>query len=293
MSRYLELLESSSKRVGTSLCVGIDPDPAQIPSMYASSPDGVRQWVQLLVRASEPHAAAYKVNIAFFEALGSDGWAIAEEIRDAVPRSTPLIVDAKRGDIGNTVRAQARSLFDVLGADAVTANPYLGIGSLAPLLERDDRFVYLLCRTSNPESAEFQEAIVGPSGSAPAEALYLRVARQAEARPEARAGRIGLVAGATAGDSFTALRSAAPSLPLLVPGVGAQGGDVELVVQHGAATSGSAARRCGGGLLVNVGRGISWSSSDEEVARSSTASLEVAVRARAAEWARRLAILAT
>ena len=132
MSRYLELLEASSKRVGTSLCVGIDPDPAQIPSTYASSPDGVRQWVQLLVRASEPYAAAYKVNIAFFEALGSEGWAIAEEIRDAVPRSTPLIVDAKRGDIGNTVRAQARSLFDVLGADAVTAkSSNAGIAAVA------------------------------------------------------------------------------------------------------------------------------------------------------------------
>jgi orotidine 5'-phosphate decarboxylase subfamily 2 len=292
MSRYLELLAASSQRVGSSLCVGIDPDPAHLAPEHAASVAGLRVWVRLLVTATAQYAAAYKVNLAFFEAYGAEGVALAEEIRALTPAETPIIMDVKRGDIGNTVKAQARALFDALGADAVTASPYLGIGALAPLLERDDRFVYLLCRTSNPESAELQELRLTATGDAPEEELYLRVARLAAARPEALAGRIGLVAGATAGGAFVKLREAAPSLPLLVPGVGAQGGDLTMVTQHGGATAGGAAGRFGGGLLVNVGRGISGEASGAGEARLSAGALEEAIHARAAEWGRRLAILA-
>ena len=291
MSRYLELLAVSSQRVGSSLCVGIDPDPAHLSSEHEASVAGLREWVGVLVKATAQYAAAYKVNLAFFEAYGAEGVAVAEEIRAIIPINTPLIMDVKRGDIGNTVKAQARALFDALSADAVTASPYLGIGSLAPLLERDDRFVYLLCRTSNPESAELQELRLTATEAAPEEELYLRVARLAAARPEALAGRIGLVAGATAGGAFIKLREIAPSLPLLVPGIGAQGGDLTMVIQHGGATAGSAAGRFGGGLLVNVGRGISGEGSGAGVARLSAGALEEAIHARAAEWGRRLAIL--
>ena len=292
MSRYLELLAASSQRVGSSLCVGIDPDPAHLLSEHEASVAGLREWVGVLVKATVQYAAAYKVNLAFFEAYGAEGVAVAEEIRAIIPINTPLIMDVKRGDIGNTVKAQARGLFDALSADAVTASPYLGIGSLAPLLERDDRFVYLLCRTSNPESAELQELRLTATEAAPEEELYLRVARLAAARPEALAGRIGLVAGATAGGAFIKLREIAPSLPLLVPGIGAQGGDLTMVTQHGGATAGGAAGRFGGGLLVNVGRGISGEGSGAGVARLSAGALEEAIHARAAEWGRRLAILA-
>ena len=292
MSRYLELLAASSQRVGSTLCVGIDPDPAHLSPEHAASVAGLREWVRLLVTATAQYAAAYKVNLAFFEAYGAEGVALAEEIRALTPAETPIIMDVKRGDIGNTVKAQARALFDALGADAVTASPYLGIGALAPLLERDDRFVYLLCRTSNPESAELQELRLTATEAAPEEELYLRVARLAAARPEALAGRIGLVAGATAGGAFIKLREVAPSLPLLVPGVGAQGGDLTMVTQHGGATAGAAAGRFGGGLLVNVGRGISGEASGAGEARLSADALEEGIRARAAEWGRRLAILA-
>jgi len=293
MSRYLELLAASSQRVGSSLCIGIDPDPSHLSPEHAASVAGLRAWVRLLVKATAQYAAAYKVNLAFFEAYGADGIAVAEEIRAIIPIETPLIMDVKRGDIGNTVKAQARALFDALGADAVTASPYLGIGALAPLLERDDRFVYLLCRTSNPEAAELQELRLTATGDAPEEELYLRVARLAAARPEALAGRLGLVAGATAGGAFVKLREAVPSLPLLVPGIGAQGGDLGMVTQHGGATAGGAAGRFGGGLLVNVGRGISGEASGAGEARLSGGALEEAIHARAAEWGRRLAILAS
>jgi orotidine-5'-phosphate decarboxylase len=291
MSRYLELLAASSQRVGSSLCVGIDPDPSHLSPEHAASVAGLRAWVRLLVTATAQYAAAYKVNLAFFEAYGADGIAVAEEIRAIIPIETPLIMDVKRGDIGNTVKAQARALFDALGADAVTASPYLGIGALAPLFERDDRFVYLLCRTSNPESAELQELRITATEDAPEEELYLRVARLAAARPEALAGRIGLVAGATAGGAFVKLREAAPSLPLLVPGIGAQGGDLAMVAQYGGATAGGAAGRFGGGLLVNVGRGISGEASGAGEARLTGGALEGAIHTRAAEWGRRLAIL--
>ena len=263
--------------------MGIDPDPAHLPAALSHGEKGLRDWCELLIGATANHAAAYKVNLAFFEAYGSVGMRVAESIRTLIPNDTPLIVDVKRGDIGSTVAAQARALFDVLGADAVTANPYLGIGALEPLLARVDRFVYILCRTSNPEAPEFQELQVGPDGPAPAEALYLRVARIASARPEARAGRMGLVAGATAATAMTHLREVAPTMPLLVPGVGAQGGNLATVLAHGEA-NGTPNARVGGSLLVNVGRGISGSETDGGATPEG-------IHARSAEWASRLAIL--
>lgn len=283
MSRYLDLLEASIARTGGRLCVGIDPDPAHLPSEFAEGEGGLRRWCELLIDATAEHAAAYKVNLAFFEAYGEAGARVAAYIRQAIPNETPLIVDVKRGDIGSTVAAQARALYDVLGADAVTANPYLGIGALEPLLTREDRFVYLLCRTSNPEGSELQELRVASDGTAPEEPLYLRVARLAAARPEARAGRIGLVAGATAVTALAHLRGVAPTLPLLIPGIGAQGGDLAAVLTHGEVV-GAPTGRAGGALLVNVGRGISGSATDG----GATAE---AIHARSAEWASRLAIL--
>ena len=283
MSRYLDLLEASTTRSGGRLCVGIDPDPAHLPEEFSRDEVGLRRWCELLIDATAEHAAAYKVNLAFFEAYGETGARVAAALRGVIPADTPLIVDVKRGDIGSTVAAQARALYDVLGADAVTANPYLGIGALEPLLSREDRFVYLLCRTSNPEASELQELRVAAAGSAPEEALYLRVARLAAARPEADAGRIGLVAGATASTALTHIRGVAPSLPLLVPGIGAQGGDLAAVVAHGNAID-APAGRAGGALLVNVGRAISGSATDGGATPE-------AIHARSAEWAKRLAIL--
>ena len=284
MSRYLDHLAASTRRVGAPLCIGIDPEPNALPAPFRDSAKGVAAWVALLVAATSDAAAAYKVNLAFFEALGTEGLAIAEQVRGLLPDKTPLVIDAKRGDIGSTVAAQARALYDVLGADAVTANPYLGIGALDPLLERERGFTYLLCRTSNPEASEFQELRVGGTDLVPEEPLYLRVARFAAQRPEARAGRIGLVVGATAGDALRHARTTAPALPFLVPGVGAQGGDVASVLAVGAVTAGGAAQHHGGGLLVNVGRGIT------DAAREAV-DPEAALRQAAGEWRTRLAIL--
>ena len=285
MSQYLNLLGASTTRAGSALCVGIDPVPSALPVTFRESHAGIERWIDTLIAATTPHAAAFKMNLAYFEALGSEGMRLAEHVRRQIPSEIPLIVDAKRGDIGATVAAQGVALFDVLGADAVTANPYLGIGALAPLLDRKDKFTYLLCRTSNPESGELQSLRVGASDTDPEETLAERVARIAARRAEGVAGRIGLVVGATDAAALRQERAAAPGLPLLVPGVGAQGGEVHAVIADGGARTAPGNGGAGRGLLVNVGRGISDAGAADE-------RVEEALGAAAAEWRRRLAILA-
>ena len=172
------------------------------------------------------------------------------------------MVDAKRGDIGSTAAKQAVALYDVLGADAVTVNPYLGAEAIAPLIERGDRFAYVLCRTSNPGAGELQGLPVAPDPAAghPAEPLWARVARLVTAWGPG--GTVGLVVGATAPSEMASIRALAPGLAFLVPGVGAQGGEVEPVLAHGPATAAPAGGRPGGGLLVNVSRGIALAALD-------------------------------
>jgi len=153
---YLERLAARTAATSTVLCLGIDPDPASLPTGFAPTLDGVERFARLLLQAALPYAAAVKPNLAFFEAHGAPGVAALERLRALVPAEVPFVADAKRGDIGTTAAKQAVALFDVLGADAVTVNPYLGEEAIAPLLERGDRFAYVLCRTSNPGAAELQ-----------------------------------------------------------------------------------------------------------------------------------------
>ncbi len=284
VSRYLERVGASTARVGSHLCVGIDPVPSALPVAYRDTRAGISRWLETLIAATAPYTAAFKMNLAYFEALGIEGMQLAEHVRRQIPSEIPLIVDAKRGDIGTTVAAQSIALFDILGADAVTANPYLGIGALAPMLDRADRFTYLLCRTSNPEAGELQGLQVRASAEDPAETLAERVARLAARRPEGVAGRIGLVVGATDVSALRQVRAAAPGLPLLVPGVGAQGGEASLITKEGVASGVPGVGYAGRGLLVNVGRGITD-------AGAADAQTEKALGTAAAEWGRRLAIL--
>jgi orotidine 5'-phosphate decarboxylase subfamily 2 len=195
-----------------------------------------------------------KPNLAFFEAFGSEGIAALERLRAEMPADLPVVLDAKRGDIGSTAARQALALFDRLGGDAVTANPYLGSDALAPLLERPDRFVYVLCRTSNPTAAEIQGLVVAGDEDRPSEPVFARVARLAQGWGPG--GTVGLVVGATAASELSIVRGIAPGLAFLVPGVGAQGGEIEPVLTDGPARVAPAGGRPGGGLLVNVSRGI-------------------------------------
>ena len=286
-SAYLERLADRSRAAGTVLCLGIDPDIANLPPGFSRDLAGLERFARLLVEVAGPYAAAVKPNLAFFEAWGSPGIAALERIRAAVPDGIPVIADAKRGDIGSTAARQAVALFDALGADAVTVNPYLGAEAVAPLLERLDRFAYLLCRTSNPGAGELQDLEVAADGAAPAEPLYARVARRAV--DWGPGGTVGLVVGATAPAELASIRAIAPGLAFLVPGVGAQGGQVGPVLRDGPATIGPAGPRPGGGLLVNVSRGIARAAVTPAGVLPADPTERLA-RA-AADWAARLPVL--
>jgi orotidine-5'-phosphate decarboxylase len=286
---YLRKLADRTARVGSVLCLGLDPDPTALPDRFSRDLAGIERFAALLVEAAGPCAAAIKPNLAFWESHGSAGIAALERIRASLPDDLPVLADAKRGDISSTAAHQATALFDRLGADAITVNPYVGREGLEPLLSRPDRFAYVLCRTSNPGASEIQGLTVeaDPAGGAPAEALYLRVARRVAAW---HPGRVGLVVGATAPDELRAVRELVPDMAFLVPGIGSQGGDVEAVLADGPARVGEAASLAGGGLLVNVSRGIAGAAlGDSQGGAPADAMDRVAAAAR--DWARRLPVL--
>lgn len=268
---FVERLARRAASIRTTLCVGIDPEPNSLPHGLSADVRGIEEFARMIVVACAGHAAAFKANVAFFEAFGSAGIGALERVRARIPADVPFIADAKRGDISSTAARQAVALFDALGADAVTASPYLGGEAIRPLLERGERFVYVLCRTSNPGAAELQNLDVN------GEPLYVHVARRATDWGAGR-GNVGLVVGATAPTEIEVIRNAAPELPFLVPGIGAQGGDVDAVKRHGGAQRGPASSAPGGALLVNVSRGIASAAVDAADPRS-------ALEAAAARWA--------
>jgi orotidine-5'-phosphate decarboxylase len=287
---YLERLGARTRATRTVLCLGVDPEPSALPDGFPATLEGVERFARLIVEACLPYAAAVKPNLAFYEAHGSAGIAALERLRALVPADVPFVADAKRGDIGSTAARQAVALYDVLGADAITVNPYLGEEAVAPLLEGEDRFAYVLCRTSNPGAGELQNLQVAADAAAgyPAEPLWARVARRATGWGPG--GTVGLVVGATAADELPAIRAIVPGLAFLVPGVGAQGGEIAPVLAAGPATDGPVGSQPGGGLLVNVARGIARTALGP-AAKGQPADPGERLAQAAADWAGRLAVL--
>jgi len=293
-STYLERLAARSAAVGTVLCLGLDPDPATLPEAFAPDITGIERFAELILEAALPHVAAVKPNLSFYEAFGSPGLAALERLRARIPADIPVIADGKRGDIDSTSARQAVAYFDSLGVDAVTINPYVGEEALMTYLERLDRFAYVLCRTSNPGAAELQGIRVAARvarddvAAAPEEPLWSRVARNVS--HWGPGGTAGLVVGATAPDELRAVRSIAPGLAVLVPGVGAQGGSIAPVLEAGPATAPPAGGRPGGGLVVNVSRGIAGAGASGEAGRSP---VEIVSRLAAAaqSWSAKLPVL--
>ena len=236
------------------LCVGIDPEPGRYPSALADDPDRVFAFGKAIIDATAEYACAFKPQIAHFAAQGAED-ALARliaHIHSAHP-GIPVILDAKRGDIGSTAQNYAREAFDRFGADAVTANPYLGSDSLTPYLERADKGVVVLCRTSNPGAADLQDLDVN------GRPLYQRVAEKA-ARDWNANGNLSLVVGATWPAQLGEVRAiVGGDMPLLVPGIGAQGGDVEAVLKHGLNADGT-------GLVISSSRAILYASSGPDFA---------------------------
>jgi orotidine-5'-phosphate decarboxylase len=291
---YLERLAIRTAATGTMLCLGIDPDPASLPQGFSADIAGIERFANVLLDACLPFAAAVKPNLAFFEAYGSAGWAALERVRARIPADVVVIADAKRGDISTTSARQVVAYFDHLGVDAVTISPYLGEEAIAGYLGRADRFAYVLCRTSNPGAAEVQGLTVAARDAAadragaPAEPLWARVAR--DVATWGPGGTAGLVVGATAPDELRAVRAIAPGVAILVPGVGAQGGDIDAVLAAGPATASPAGDRPGGGLLVNVSRGIA-SAAGGTPAPNTTSDLAERLAEAARSWSRKLPVL--
>jgi orotidine-5'-phosphate decarboxylase len=233
---FFEDLRARIEAVDSVVSVGLDPDPTRLPDAVADH--DLPRWAfnRRIIDATHEHAACYKPNAAFYE--DSEGWrALRETVAYAHGKGVPVLLDAKRGDIGNTARQYAELLDD---ADAITVNPYLGRDSLEPFLAREEKGVFVLARTSNPGASDFQNLEVGNE-----KRLYEYVAQRAAEWNER--GNVGLVVGATAPRELETVRDLVPDLPFLVPGVGAQGGDVEAAVEFGLTD---------GVGLVNSSRGI-------------------------------------
>ena len=230
------------------LCVGLDPDPDKFPEGVERSPRGTLDFCRAVVDATAHTVCAFKPQIAYFAAIGAERELelLCAHVRASCPDAV-LILDAKRGDIGSTAERYAIEAFERYGADAVTVNPYLGTDSIEPFLAHRDRGVIVLCRTSNPGGADLQNLDVG---GAP---LYERIARLAVDDWAAK-GEVALVVGATVPDELRRVRSIVGDLPLLVPGIGAQGGDVVATVRAGRDSTGY-------GMMINSSRAVLYAAS--------------------------------
>jgi orotidine 5'-phosphate decarboxylase subfamily 2 len=258
METFFSFLEKRVDDCSSLLCIGLDPHVSDLDSPTAAS---ALDFCLRLVKATAPYAAAFKPNAAFFEFFGPAGWTALKGVIEAVDVESrrlgsliPVILDAKRGDIASTAEAYAKSTFEQLGAHAITLNPYLGKDSIEPFLGFKERGVFLLCKTSNPGANDLQDLTLtssplpeGEGQGVRAQYLYEHVAHLAQTWNTRN--NIGLVVGATQPEALTRVRSAAPDLWFLSPGVGAQGGDLETALKAGL-------RADSKGMLINVSRSI-------------------------------------
>jgi orotidine 5'-phosphate decarboxylase subfamily 2 len=243
---FTERLDQAMVRADSLLCVGLDPHPDRTTGSVL---DACRRVIDL----TADYAAAFKPNSAFFEASGQNGLADLAAVISHVPDGTMVVLDAKRGDISSTGKAYARAAFEILGADAVTVNPYLGDDAIAPFLEDPTRGAFVLCHTSNPGAASFQQQLVKGWP------LYMEVAGRATTWNDNC--NVGLVVGATYPDALATVRRITPTLPLLVPGIGAQGGDLKAALAAGLSKTGR-------GMLVAASRSIFYAEDPGAAARA-------------------------
>jgi uridine monophosphate synthetase len=251
METFFSFLEKRVDDASSLLCIGLDPHVSDLPHPSAVS---AQEYCLDLIKQTARHAAAFKPNAAFFEVFGSRGWSALKRVIQAVQDESnrfgsmiPVILDAKRGDIASTAEAYAKSAFEHLGAHAITLNPYPGKDSIEPFLAYKEKGIFLLCKTSNPGAGDLQDMHVMIKDGQPAVPLYEHVARLAQSWNSGN--NIGVVVGATQPEALRRVRAAAPGLWFLVPGVGAQGGDLETALKAGL-------RKDGKGMLINVSRSV-------------------------------------
>ncbi len=255
---FMSALKQRWEQADTLVCVGLDPEPAKFPATFANDPDAVFHFCRDIVDATAEYVCAFKPQIAHFAALAAESslHRLIAHIHAAHP-DIPVILDSKRGDIGSTAQHYASEAFDRYQADAATVNPYLGRDSVQPFLDRADKGVVILCRTSNPGASDLQDLPVQSENDG-ARPLYQHVA-ETIARDWNAHGNCALVVGATWPQQLREVRAIVGDLPFLVPGVGAQGGDVEAVVTNAKTTDGT-------GLIVSSSRAILYASNRDDYA---------------------------
>lgn len=272
---FIDKLSAAWARNDSLLCVGLDPDLERLPAQLRGQPDGIVQFCKAIIDATADLACAFKPQIAYFAALGAEDQleAICRYLRENYPH-IPLVLDAKRGDIGATAHQYAREAFDRYGADAVTVSPYMGSDSIEPYMAWPERGVIVLCRTSNAGGSDLQFLDVG------GKPLYQHVAQLVAGKWNGN-GQCALVVGATFPEEIAQVRALVGDMPLLIPGIGAQGGDIEATVKAGRTADGT-------GMMINSSRAIlyatpkdgeDFAAAAKRVARETRDAINVARRA--------------
>jgi len=249
---FNEKLQTAVLKNNSLICVGLDTDPALIPEDM-----GVYDFNKAIIESTSDLVCAYKPNLALYEAIGDEGVDILKRTVKCIPSDIPVIADAKRGDIGNTSKAYAKALFEFFGFDAATVNPYLGFDAIEPFLQYRDKGSFVLCRTSNASAADFQSLRCETQRGL--RSLFEIVADKAAEWNTA--GNTGLVVGATYPDELQLIRRQHPDIPILIPGIGAQGGDVPLTVKYGTSSKGDKA-------IINSSRQIIFASRGKDFAEA-------------------------
>ncbi len=250
MMPFSELIRNATARNKSHLCVGLDPDPEKFPDHLSKDINGARTFVESIIDSTSDLVCCYKPNCGFFEQFGWEGVQMLEELRSMIPAHIPMLLDAKRSDIGNTATAYAKSAFDVIRADAITVNPLLGRDSIEPFTIYKSKGVFLLALTSNPGAADFQL----PND------LHYQVCDFASSMAT-NCPEVALVAGATRPDDLREIRERFPNGLILVPGVGSQGGELEETIKAGS-------RHDDLGLIINVSRAVLYASSGKDFAEA-------------------------
>ncbi|MFH1031668.1 MAG: orotidine-5'-phosphate decarboxylase [Chloroflexota bacterium] len=245
---FNEKLAAIIKKNKSLVCVGLDPDPELMPEKVT-----VTEFNKAIIDATADLVCAYKPNFAFYEAMGEEGMAALRDTVKHIPTSIPIIGDAKRGDIGNTAKAYAKAIFSNLNFDAATVSPYLGFDSIEPFIQYKDKGVFILCRTSNAGALDFQALQIKDKNLS----LFEMVARKASEWN--KYGNIGLVVGATYPEELKLIRQSYPDMPILIPGVGAQGGDLALTIRYGVDAQGVK-------TIINSSRQIIYASRQKDFA---------------------------
>lgn len=268
---FISQLLAAQRRTDSLLCVGLDPEPGRLPSPWTGDARRIETFCCAIVEACADLACAFKPQIAYFAAQRAEAQLerVIAHIRNAAP-GVPVILDAKRGDIGSTAEQYAIEAFERYGADAVTLSPFMGFDSIEPYLRRyPDKGAFLLCRTSNPGGDDLQAR---PLADLPGQPRVFEHLASLAAGPWNRNGQLGLVVGATYPDEIARVRSLAPTLPLLIPGVGAQGGDVQATVQAGLRRQPDG--RTSGPIVVNSSRAVLYASAGPDWVQAARAAAQ-------------------